>query len=56
MLVLNRKTNQAIQIGDNITITVMSINGSQVRIAVEAPKHIEVWREELLESAEEGEE
>jgi carbon storage regulator CsrA len=47
MLVLTRKTQQQIQIGDQITITVMRIKGQSVRIGIDAPKEVRVMRSEL---------
>lgn len=47
MLVLTRKLDEAIQIGDNIKITVLRVKGNTVRIGIEAPKHIKVIRDEL---------
>jgi len=47
MLVLTRKIDEAIQIGDNIKITVLRVKGNTVRIGIEAPKHIKVIRNEL---------
>ena len=49
MLVLSRKANERIRIGDEITITVTRISKDKVRIGVEAPKHMEVHREEIYE-------
>ena len=49
MLVLSRKQNQSIIINDNIRITVVSIRGNQVRIGIEAPASVPVFREELCE-------
>lgn len=49
MLVLSRKQNQSIIINDNIRVTVVSIRGNQVRIGVEAPPSVPVFREELCE-------
>jgi len=48
MLVLSRKQNQAIVINGNIRVTVISIRGSQVRIGIEAPSEVSVFREELV--------
>ncbi len=48
MLVLNRKIGERIVIGDGIVITVVSIQGQQVRIGIEAPDSVPIWREELL--------
>jgi carbon storage regulator len=47
MLVLTRKKGESIQIGEDIEITVAAINGDQVRIGINAPKHIEIHRKEV---------
>ena len=51
MLILQRKKNEAIRIGDNITIIVTDVGNDSVRLAIEAPAHIRVLREELAEAA-----
>lgn len=48
MLVLSRKIGESIQIGDNVTVTILDINRGQVRIGIAAPKTINILREELL--------
>ena len=48
MLVLTRKKNERIMIGDNITLTIVEIRGDRVRLGVEAPNEIPVNREEVL--------
>jgi carbon storage regulator len=48
MLVLSRKRNESIVIGEDIRVTVVSINGNQVRLGIQAPGDIRVMREELL--------
>ena len=48
MLVLNRKVEESIKIGSDITITVLKINSKQIRIGVNAPKEITVLRTELF--------
>jgi carbon storage regulator CsrA len=47
MLVLTRVINQAIQIGDNIVVTVTRIHGQQVRIRINAPENLLILRQEL---------
>jgi carbon storage regulator len=49
MLVLTRRVAKSLNIGDDIKVTVLEIRGSQVRIGVRAPKHIQVDREEITE-------
>lgn len=49
MLVLTRKLNQAITLGDEIRVTVLSIDGDRVSIGIEAPKHVRVFRSELID-------
>ncbi|MDE6245772.1 MAG: carbon storage regulator CsrA [Treponemataceae bacterium] len=48
MLILSRKTDQQIKIGEDITLTIIEIRGEQVKIGVEAPKHIKVFRKEVF--------
>jgi carbon storage regulator len=47
MLVLTRKPNQAIMIGDNIRVVVVSIDRDQIRLGIEAPREISVHRAEV---------
>lgn len=47
MLVLSRKENQRIRLGDDITITIVRVAGDQVRLGIDAPKTIPIVREEL---------
>lgn len=49
MLVLSRRQSESIQIGDNITITILAIDRNQVRIGIEVPREINVVRSELLD-------
>ena len=48
MLILRRKAGEALHIGDDIRITVISVDESGARLAIEAPREIPVLREELL--------
>ena len=48
MLVLSRKLGEKIIIGDNIVLTVVAIKGNQIRVGVEAPRSVSVWRGEVL--------
>lgn len=50
MLVLTRKENETIQIGDEITITLVRIGPGTVRIGIKAPPHLAVVRGELIEA------
>ena len=49
MLVLTRGVNESIVIGDNVTVSIVSIRGDSVRIGVEAPKEIPVHRREVYD-------
>ena len=49
MLVLTRKLNETIKIGDNIEITVVGISGDNVRIGIEAPREVKILRSEVYE-------
>ena len=48
MLVLSRKLNEEIRIGENIVVRVIGIKGNQVRLGIVAPTEVPVMREELL--------
>lgn len=49
MLILSRKLDEKIRIGNDITLTIIEIHGDQVKIGVEAPKDIKVFRQEVYE-------
>ncbi len=55
MLVLTRKTNQSIMIGDDIEVSILSVSGYKVRIGIDAPREVAVFRTEVYESIGEGE-
>jgi carbon storage regulator len=54
MLVLTRKSNQSIMIGDEIEISVLAIMGEKVRIGIEAPRSIPVFRKEVYLDIKQG--
>ena len=49
MLVLTRKSGEAINVGDSITITVLEVRGNQVRLGIQAPIDVIIHRKELYE-------
>ncbi|MEG6532197.1 carbon storage regulator CsrA [Caldibacillus thermoamylovorans] len=53
MLILARKKGEAIQIGNEIEIKIISIQGDQVKIGIDAPKTVEVYRKEIYEQIQE---
>jgi carbon storage regulator len=54
MLVLTRKSNQSIMIGDDIEVSVLAIMGEKVRIGIEAPRAVPVFRKEVYLEIQEG--
>jgi len=54
MLILKRKLDEEIKIGSEITIKILGIADNQVKIGIEAPKTIEVYRSEILEKVKES--
>ncbi|KMY55507.1 carbon storage regulator [Bacillus sp. FJAT-27231] len=53
MLLLTRRTGEAIQIGDDIEITVVSIKGDQIKLGINAPKRVDIHRKEVYLSIQE---
>lgn len=50
MLILSRKMNEKIMIGEDISVTIIEIRGDQVKIGVDAPKAVKVFRQEVYEA------
>jgi carbon storage regulator len=49
MLILSRKIDEKIKIGNDITVTLINISGDQVKIGVEAPINVKVFRQEVFD-------
>jgi carbon storage regulator len=54
VLVLTRKANQSIMIGDEIEVSVLAIMGEKVRIGIQAPRSVPVFRKEVYDEIQEG--
>ena len=50
MLVLGRKVDESIQIGDDIEVTILRIQGSSIRVGIQAPDHLQILRGEIESS------
>lgn len=50
MLVLSRKANETIKIGDDIELRILEVKGDTIRIGIEAPKTVDILRGELVQS------
>ncbi|MDR1444678.1 MAG: carbon storage regulator CsrA [Treponema sp.] len=50
MLILSRKTNEKIMIGDDISVSIIEVRGDQVRLGVEAPRSVKVFRQEVFDA------
>ncbi len=51
MLVLSRKKNEKLVIGKDIVVTLIEITGDKVRLGIEAPESVTIWREEIVARA-----
>jgi carbon storage regulator len=54
MLILTRRVGESVVIGEDVTVTVLGVKGNQVRIGINAPKHVAVHREEIYERIKSG--
>ncbi|SFM37933.1 carbon storage regulator CsrA [Pelosinus propionicus] len=50
MLILTRKKNETLRIGDDILVTIVDVQGDQVRLGITAPKDVSILRQELYEA------
>jgi carbon storage regulator len=55
VLVLTRRANESIVIGDEIVVTILEVRGDQVRVGIEAPRSVSVHRQEVFDALHEGE-
>ena len=49
MLILTRRQGESVMIGEGVVVTVLEVRGNQVRLGIEAPKDVQVHREEIYE-------
>jgi len=49
MLVLTRKVGESVQINEEVTVTLVQVKGRQIRLGIKAPRHVKIFRTELLE-------
>jgi len=54
MLVLTRKTDQSIMIGDEVEITILEVRGEQVRVGIRAPRSVQIHRKEVFDQIREA--
>ena len=54
MLILTRRVGETLMIGDDITVTILSVKGNQIRVGVNAPRDLPVHREEVYERIHNG--
>lgn len=53
MLILTRRIGESICIGDDVTVRILGVSGNQIRIGVDAPKSVEVHRDEIYDKIQE---
>jgi len=50
VLIVTRKLGQAVRVGDDVRVVVMEVRGKQVRLGIEAPADVQIYREEISEA------
>ncbi|UDG79850.1 carbon storage regulator CsrA [Candidatus Steffania adelgidicola] len=50
MLVLTRRVAETIMIGDQVTVTILGVKGNQIRIGINAPKEVSIYRKEIYQA------
>jgi carbon storage regulator len=53
MLILSRRVNEKIVIGDDVVISVVEVRGDQVKLGIEAPRNVKVFRQEVFDAIQE---
>ena len=53
MLILSRRVNEKIVIGDDIVVSVVEVRGDQVKLGIDAPRHVKVFRQEVFDAIQE---
>jgi len=53
MLILGRKTNESVIIGDDIIVTILAVDGDRVKVGIDAPAEVRILRQELYDSVKE---
>ncbi len=55
-MILMRRIGEKLMIGDDVTVTILGVQGNQVKIGIDAPKEVEIWREELYQQIQDDKE
>jgi len=53
MLVISRKINESITIGDNIVVTILAVEGDRIKIGIDAPRELIILRQEIFQAVQE---